>query len=241
MEFHDGWALLAAIIYIIGGLVCWFITSVNWEGSRNYRWWKELITGLVLFAIGVAAVSGIAWAVSAGSTADRSATIGEVSKDFGLTSGKEYPLVLGSRISGSSGSGHIVSNFFSVYGSASEQPATAISVSFTHNDASYILEIPTAKITFRKSDGPSKVQLFLNTNKLYDEYAEDPAASTTFSYGACKPVVVNLWLNCVKPQTDAVTVLNESVQRKGLSPIVADNLDSAVITLTPEAYTQLLG
>lgn len=241
MEFHDGWSLLAFFIYLIGGLICWGLAAIGWESEERRPALKKWITGLILFTLGFAAVNGIAWGTSASSIGDRSATIGEVSQQFGLTSGDEYPLVLGSRISGSSGSGSVSGNFFSIYGESSTQPATAISISFTHGDASYILEIPTSKITFKKSEGPSKVQLFLNDRDLYDGYAENPVASTTFTYGACRLVMVNLWLNCVKPQTSAKTTLNSAVQRQGLSPVVAKNLDSAIVTLTPSAYKQLLG
>jgi hypothetical protein len=240
VEFHDNWSLLALFIYFVGALICFGIAAFSWEGAKRRRT-KQWITGVIIFAVGVTAVNGISWIASSSSIGDRSATIGEVSKSFGLTSANEYPLVLGSRISGSSGSGYVSGSFFSVHGSSSEQPASAISVSFTHGDASYILEIPTAKITFKQSEGPSKVQLFLDTDTLYDWYTEYPTAKTAFTYGACQPVVVNLWLNCVKPQTSATTVLNATVQRKGLSPLVAKHLDSAVITLTPEEYKLLLG
>ena len=83
----------------------------------------------------------------------RAATIAEISSHFGLESGKEYPLQLGERFAGTSGDMRVVGALFYTYGSGSWNPATGLSIGFSAEDGrSYILEIPTAKVTFVQSE-----------------------------------------------------------------------------------------
>lgn len=244
MEFHDSWAVLALFIYVVGGLICWALACFGWENSPSkrstlYSW----VTGVSLFLVGVVVVNVIAWSSSYSGKQDRTATVSEVAGKFGLTSGSEYPLVLGSRIGGSKGEGSVSGGFFSISGSMSVQPATATSVNFQDGNASYILELPTSKITFVQdaSHAPT-VKLYLKNLDVHSSGLDgSDGTSVVYSYGECRVTVVNFWLNCVKPTTATTIRLNDVVQRRGLSPVVADNFDSATVTLTPEAYKQLLG
>ncbi len=244
LEFHDGWAALALAIYIVGGLICWVLASIGWEGSPSKR--AELyawLTGVSLFLVGVMVVNAISWSSSYDHKDDRTATVAEVVGKFGLTSGDEYPLVLGSRVSGSKGEGSVSGGFFSISGSMSVQPATATSVSFQNGNASYILELPTSKITFvQDANHAPTVKLYLKNLDVHSSGLDgSDGTSVVYSYGECRVAVVNFWLNCVKPTTAVTVHLDDAVQRRGLSPVVADNFDSATITLTPEMYKQLLG
>lgn len=244
LEFHDAWAGLALAIYIVGGLICWALASIGWHGSPSKR--AELyawLTGISLFLAGIVVVNVISWSSSYSYKGDRTATVSEVAGTFGLRSGSEYPLVLGSRVGGSKGEGSFSGNFFHISGSMSVQPATATSVSFQNGNASYILELPTSKITFvQDASHTPTVKLYLKNLDVHARGLDgSDGTSAAYDYGECRVVVVNFWLNCVKPTLARTIHLDDAVQRRGLSPVVADNFDSATVTLTPEMYKQLLG
>lgn len=169
-------------------------------------------------------------------------TYTEVAAHFGLESGKQYPLNLGSRFSGTSGHMSVSGGAFYVYGSGSWSPATAVSLGFKSlDDRSWILEVPTSRITFIQEDGATP-SMAVN---LGDEWAAGlgfaqvnaPAPCTVrFDYG---------WWHCTFPEGNTTTqsVLPEA-EKAGLAPVVSQAFTqggaTAEITLTPQQFDALL-
>lgn len=117
---------------------------------------------------------------------------------------------------------------FSARASASAKPASVVSLGFTVGQKSWILEVPVSAVTFIQSDTEkSSVRMVL---------------ADTMIYGGIKPMAChfhNLFLVC--PREGKVIEPSKDLARKGLPPIVSEHLDSAVITLTPAMYRDLLG
>src|SRR5690606_31744753 len=83
-----------------------------------------------------------------------------VAEQMGLGSGESYPLVLGGRTGGSAGGVNVTSTVTSGLFSArttttmqgSTTPASAVSLGCTYQEKTYILDMPTSRITFIQSE-----------------------------------------------------------------------------------------
>ena len=157
----------------------------------------------------------------------KNVSVTEASASFGLKSGVEYPLDLGSRFSGTSG--EISGGSFRIHGEF--RPATAIFIEFENGDYSDILELQTSQITFRQSDVDEPSMAITLHNGLY---------AFVHNNSPCQFVFYNLFPECQRETSVDTVVLSDQARRKGLAPIVQDNLESAVITLSPEALQELL-
>lgn len=164
----------------------------------------------------------------------------EAASHFGLESGEEYPLRLGSRISGTSGHVAVGGSLFYVYGEGSWNPATIVSLGFENSDGkSWIIEIPMNRVTFiQKSDANPSVVVHLVG------YGYRMGFATTIHPGGCKLNVQFGWWLCEQSQSTVTYSASDEAERVGLAPIVArafeDDRSSATITLTPEQYDALL-
>ncbi len=229
MEFDwSWWTVLVLFIYIVvGGIGVLAIT----EDARTRR--GKILTGMIGWLIGFAVVNGVTWMFSGANSRPSEPGVHAVSSEFGLVAGQSYPVRLGSRVSGTQGAffwGGIFSG-----GSATMSPGTAISVSFTNGSDSYILEIPTSKVTFSQTSSTSStVRLYLLNNWM------DGAGEFKETSNSCETLIHSLVL-LSRCDTSYAFHMDDDVRRRGLAPIVADNIDSATITLSPELYSRLLG
>lgn len=180
----------------------------------------------------------------------RAATVAEVTSHFGLESGKEYPLQLGERFAGTSGDMRVVGGIFYTYGSGSWNPATGLSIGFSAEDGrSYILEIPTAKVAFVQSE-TTEPSVRLNMGGGVWSNERDARVLIHREMSGCSVVIDAGWWTCHRDILSETKnyVVSDDLDRRGLAPIVAsafgrhnsDSDASATITLSPQAYNDLL-
>lgn len=231
--FWSGWLLLAFVVYGFGAL---FVYAIIYRGAERPLNKVENLILLsfagFLWCIGAAGFNVFTMAVSSGTSGPTSISTHQAAHTLGLESGKPYPVQIGSRVDGSVGEGYFYGGIFSSGGAVSIQPGSSVSMSFSNDSQSYILNIPMNKVVFEQSnDAESSVQLYLL----------DSRRGGFGSYGVdCRLVIQSLmFIN----RCDVTDDLNdfEATQRRGLAPIVTEYLDSATITLSPELYQELLG
>ena len=177
----------------------------------------------------------------------RAATIAEISSHFGLESGKEYPLQLGERFAGTSGDMRVVGALFYTYGSGSWNPATGLSIGFSAEDGrSYILEIPTAKVTFVQSEtAEPSVKLDMGGGIWSNE--RDARVLIHREMSGCSVVIDAGWWTCHRDTLSETKnyEVSDDLDRQGLAPVVASAFGrhgsdaSAIVTLSPQAYNDL--
>ena len=178
----------------------------------------------------------------------RAATVAEISSHFGLESGKEYPLQLGERFAGTSGDMRVVGALFYTYGSGSWNPATGLSIGFSAEDGrSYILEIPTAKVTFVQSEtAEPSVKLDMGGGIWSNE--RDARVLIHREMSSCSVVIDAGWWTCRRDTLSETKnyEVSDDLDRQGLAPVVASAFGhhgsdaSAIVTLSPQAYNDLL-
>lgn len=177
----------------------------------------------------------------------RAATIAEISSHFGLESGKEYPLQLGERFAGTSGDMRVVGALFYTYGSGSWNPATGLSIGFSAEDGrSYILEIPTAKVTFVQSEtAEPSVKLDMGGGIWSNE--RDARVLIHREMSSCSVVIDAGWWTCHRDTLSETKnyEVSDDLDRQGLAPVVASAFGrhgsdaSAIVTLSLQAYNDL--
>lgn len=228
--------MIACITFVIVTIVVGFAVWV-YSSYGNYA--RVVIRNIAIgVGISLVAFNGLTALVSFNAQGERSATASEVAEQFGAKSDTAYPLQIGDRISGTSGVGSLSGGLFSISGSISMQPGSAVSVGFDSNDWSYIMTLPTSSISFKKvPDAVPTMTLFFSDKAGY--YPSE----TTFTHGPCEWGFVNLLFQCVKPTTGSTVTLDKTTEVGGLAKFITDNpgaLTGVQITLTPEQYNQLV-
>lgn len=230
----SGWLIAAVICALAFGLLVFTGECIIHDDSGGhyrlnrpsfYIGWS--ITLVMLYTI----ANGIVAFTSFTSQNSPTATIGDVTKSFGLKSGRAYPLELGERFSGTTG--EVTGDLFYTHGSFS--PSTSLSIGFEHAGSSYILEFPTNAVTFKQTENTQPtVQLYLDSSA--------PSEETSFQtrFGACQWTYHDLWFVCEKKLLSNTLKVPAAVKQTGLSPIVSAHFQSATITLTPQMYQSLL-
>lgn len=242
--FHfvsDGWwvaTVIVAIIGVIGSLIVGHDLVYSNLRRLSKRWYvtANIVTMVTVFFIGytvLAAVSGWASSVvtNTGTTDVRASVL---TAHLGLKTDTAYPLVMGSRVGGSTVEASADAGIFSAHAYVNSKPASVVSLSFTVGNKSWILEIPVAKVTFIQSNtADPSVKLHI-TGKSMD-------GSWVYHYKGRDCHFHDLLFACPPVRTGQTLKVSESVDRKGLPPIISDYLDSATITLTPAMYKEVLG
>lgn len=150
---------------------------------------------------------------------------------FGLESGKVYPLVVGDKISGTTGTASAAAGWFYSSASISMQPSSAITVVFKKDDKEWHLEIPTAKITFTINDAaPQTVKMTINENDNRTA-ARTPQKLNEYQHSAC---VGTSAVKCDAHLTDEGRIA-------GLAPIIQQALVGAELTVSQATADQLSG
>jgi hypothetical protein len=257
-EFNDFW-LVAPIMWGIILIVALtalrrtrerFDASVGWyrhmRVSARYR-----IVSMAAWFVGLALVLnagswGLSWATSeSGEVVETTYDSGVYpTESFGLTPGESYPMSLGQL--GFSSSIDIRRSPF--YFSFQERSGATSIISVTHEDDTYILEIPVRVTTYHQVEGvePS-MQLFFNTGNIqYERNVMGQWQTTrTDTYESCHSQFTNLLWTCMlgelvssKEETEGPS--QEQIE-DGLTYWVEKYLDRAEITLTPEMHDELIG
>ena len=248
----DIWMILVGIIGILGA---WAAAGISGSTDRHYASLGTHIVAIVLWIIGYAVVTVI---VMIGASFNKPHTpVNEplaytyVAENMGLTSGETYPLMLGGRIGGSEGetdvSTSVAHGLFSARATttmqASTAPASAVSLGYTYEDKTYILEMPTSRITFFITEEvePS-VTMWLSDGATFDfgekVYAPYAASDCTWTFNNI------LWM-CLWPEYQDEegprSTISQHAMDVGLAPVISAGFDRASITLSQEMYNQLLG
>lgn len=240
-EFDASWIavviLLVAYVMIVGMALDGFFPLTNKYSTFRM---VSVVVCVVVFAAGFATVS---WFTSRNfdkETSLHDPSARDVSVAMGLESGKEYPLIMGSRVGGSSVEAGASAGIFSARAYVNTKPASAVSLGFTVGERSWILELPVSAVTFIQSDvEKASVRMVFADTEIY----RDVSSTKVRTFGPTKCHLHNLFWVCPRETLSSeITVkLGESTARKGLPPIVSEYLDSAVITLTPAMYKDVLG
>lgn len=202
--------------------------------------------GVVAFITGVVYCisSALAFAVTASDPEVQGtpAPYYEVSSHFGLESGKEYPLELGSRFAGSSGRMEVEGGLFYTAGTGSWSPATGISVGFDAQDGrSAILEIPNSRVVYIKDpDATPSVRIDIDPSATHQG---STTPLITKGRGPCHAEFKGTFV-CVPEHSEPVLRVPPLSERAGIGPVAseafAEGAATATITLTPEQYDALL-
>lgn len=232
------WALLG---YLVIGAIAFFgiglfIVCAEEDfsdepmGGRAITWTAG--TGAIIIAL--IAVNFIGWISTGGGTIPQPGTI-VAAKSLGMTSGKSYPIEFGRTIDGSVGSGYVYGGLFSTEGHMHVTPTSSVSMKFRVGDSPYDLQIPMSKIKPVLTDGPNHATFYLKNGYLNED-------GTDADYGTytqhCEPVVKAIVLTAKCTNTFRV---NDATVRRGLGPIVANNLDSVTLSLKSDMYDKLFG
>lgn len=164
-------------------------------------------------------------------------------ESFGLTPGESYPMSLGQL--GFNSKIDVTRTPF--YFSYQEQSGSTVIVSVTHEDQTYILEIPVSETTYYQVEGvePS-MKLFFNTGVArVGSTMGQMEATRTNTYEPCRSVFTNFFWSCIRgdpiSSVEVVETLTQSQIERGLSYWVINYLKRAEITLTPEMHDELIG
>lgn len=258
MQFN-GWFILVLIVALICYMIAYSMTRDMTNSSRvlprlgiaTVIWTVGYVVLVAVFALG----SLIAWG-------ERTPPVWHhqpepvplsymyVAEELGFESGREYPLTLGSRISGASGESSVsttVVNGFLFSGisttvESSLGPSSAISLSYSYEGKSYIVEIPTSHVTFKQTtvDEPSATLWLNDGTSTYLGFQD----WTPYTESSCRWTYMNLLPMCLWPPYEGTLrppQINQDVLELGLSPIIANSFVRAEVVLTPEMYNQLLG
>lgn len=245
--------IIIVVVLCVSFALIWLMTTGALEWPTSNR--KSRIVGAaVLWVVGYAALNLVAIGFSANSKphapVSEKLTYQHVAEQMGLVSGETYPLILGARVGGSTADINVATTVTSGLFSArattnlqvSSAPASAISLSYTYQEKTYILELPTSRVTFiqTESENPS-VSVWLSGGSSYKlgekVYAE-------YSVTDCDWKFKNLLFMCLWPPYDEpgpTAKITKSVTDVGLAPVIQASFDRATITLSPDAYKQLLG
>jgi len=142
---------------------------------------------------------------------------------LGLKSGQAYPLVLGEKIYGTTGTITTTSGFFTTTTTTNLSPGSAVTIIFKKDNKEWHLEIPTSKTTFVIDEtAPQTVELSMTDYPSYD--AGDQALCPQDSTAA-----------------DCSARLTDAGEKAGLGPIIQKGLQSAVFTVSQATADQLSG
>jgi hypothetical protein len=224
------------IVAITGSLLIAYICSDEFARSDHQNTRYRLKVFVVAFLTCAVIGNAFTAAISPGAhiSDPRPITNRDAAAHFGLQSSHSYPLVIGSKVGGASGSVITTSGFFSATTAVSLRPATAINVSFTHGDSSWILTLSTDIITFHQKAGDPSMVLTLNKHPYN-------AAHWDKQYSGCHWGFLNLAVGCAKQLTRATIVMDTRADKLGLPTVISGSLVRADITLPPKLYAQIVG
>lgn len=194
------------------------------------------IVGLVILAGLITAYNLYFYFSSAEDTDDRQATVSEALEHFGLTPGEKYPLTLGDRITGSVGEGSLNGAFGFVSGSGQIKPGSALTISYKSQGRTYLIEPIASNISYiENSDSEPTIEIYIKDGDA------PSVGEIKYTYGECEVVFRDMVFQCVKDVTAEEYLITAEEDRRGPGSIIANHFDSAVVTLTPDMFKQVIG
>lgn len=238
--FNWQWLVGGIFVYIatfcIIALLCQIVSSGAKPSQITQKTLDRVVVVVAILLTPILS-SLLTWSFGTRSSLDEPPGTSVAASVLGLTSNVGYPVVIGRQVDGSIGSTYVYGGLFSTEARTTLQPGSSISMNFQSGTSSYILQVPVSKISFRQTSGSSRVTFFIDNTRGVeaDGYRRNYG---TYKRHDCKPVVKSVILaaSCI----DTV-VLNEGTRRRGLAPIVAEHLDSAIVELSPDLYRKILG
>lgn len=229
----DYWFILGVIGYaiaLVGGVLYGVYRGTH--SKQRHAW----MSGLLAFVSLVVVFNAITWAMSHHHSDNDWVSPSRAAAVFGLKPGTSYPLELGSRLGGTQVKAEVYGGHFTAFVSVSAAPASAVSVGFTHDGVSSIMELPTSKITFVQRPGVSPSMTIV----LDDSYDSDSQYGEVIPrVGPCRFVVESGYASC-KQVVTWETRLTAATKRRGLADVVMNHIDSARLVVTPEMYQAIL-
>lgn len=243
---------VAVIMIVALGILLFIGARWVFEDITTGKAKMSKVIGLWFFFYAVATVAVFAFSPITKPTAPWSDPLEYtyVAAEMGFVSGQNYPLLLGERSGGSAGVTSVTtslsSGLFSARTTSSMQgsstPASAVSFGYTYEGKTYILEMPTSRITFVQSDSQEpSVTVWLKDEatfafgeSVYDEY----------SVSACSWRFHNLIWMCLWPEysgPNPTPIISQHAMDVGLAPVIMEGFDRATVTLSPDMYRKLLG
>ena len=225
---------IAAFCFIALFCLLWFDDA---KLSRITQKTLERIIVVVAILLAPILASFVIWPFGTRDTLDEHPGASAAASALGLTSNVGYPVMIGRQVDGSIGSTYVYGGLFSTEARTTLQPGSSISMNFQSGKSSYILQVPVSKISFRQTSGSSRVTFFIDNRRGVDSngYYRDYG---TYKRHDCQPVIKSVIL---VPSCIDTLVLDEATWRRGLAPIVAEHLDSAIVELSPDLYKKILG
>lgn len=235
-EFTSGWVILSLLGYGVATLIAIYVLASNrrrrydpyYNRIDKHPWWKGLrpaiATFVVLSVVGNCVTYGLSHLYATPSQNSH-----EVATVFGFESGKEYPLALGSRLGGSSID---VSGYRSSF-TVREKAGSMVSIGFSNEGRSYILEIPVSKTTFVVDNEHQPTMRLYLTKEGY-------GSKQVIHESSCAVVVHWFLVTCDRTVEFGINMSEEDM-RQGLGDVVQKSFSSAELTLTQQMYDAVLG
>lgn len=238
------WALVAMAVcaFVIWCIAAFYISM--YTPYERYRAAYRITTGVILSACCI--VLFVAYAIShdTNGTHKEHLTMTDALQGFGIENDVEYPVEVGSRFDGSSGSMSVSGGLFSIDGSGAWSPATGLSLGYEYDNRSTIMEIPTQSVIFEKSDAISHSTIVLRMDVGDESSWNAPVLKGAMFERACSGGNVFIFreAHCEYTVDNQQAVRESSIS---LSKIISENFrdhpgSTAIVTLTPEQYDQIL-
>lgn len=237
-EYYESTLGLLGIIPYIIFLFIALIVSATW-GAYSEKFSLAVFQGAGIFiaCFGALAIvlNAVIYLFSLGYSESPYMRAGQFAESQGLKSGTAYPVVLGDRVAGSSGSAYVYGGIFTSSASVDIQPGSAVSMGFQSGNSSYIFEIPMSQVTFKQSDDNESYVTFYLGDDTGSSFGDSTVKKTNCRNAVASVVLVRRcdFVPTYHPYEDSL--------RRGLAPVVAGFLDSATIELSPELYQDVLG
>ena len=250
MSFDEA-VILVITIGLVGAMAAGGIAGVfNRKRARTTNYLGAILLWVIGYGFVTVVVAGANTLSKPLTPLNEPLTYTYVAAEMGFVSGQAYPLQLGGRTGGSAGETNVSttlsSGLFSARSTSSMQgsttPASAVSFGYTYEGKTYILEMPTSRITFVQSDTQEpSVTVWLRDETtfafgeiVYDEY---PVSECTWRFNNF--IWMCLWPDYNEP--GPTPSISQHAMDVGLAPVVMEGFDRATVTLSPEMYRQLLG
>lgn len=251
-SFSESWpAAIAGVVIVIAS-----ITLGVWAGDGIFRRLLNGVIGLVIsYVVVTALVITCSWMINNEDRNTETVSTGTYPiQSFGMSSGQEYPLILGSSSYAAQLEVEAGASLFGSYFLLSQTAGSASTISFEHDGLTYWLDIPASVTTFVRTYEVEPSVSLIFKQEVYpnreawnfrDDLMLELTTTTTYDREGCILEFVNFFWSCSGSDVYAKSVTTESISdvqlRQGLAPWVNAYLESAVITLTPEMYDQLTG
>ena len=136
-----------------------------------------------------------------------------------------------------SGDASASSGFFSARADASFYTATTVTVSFTKDERSWQIGIPTNKVTWYVDSKYRSPTMTLNLSN-----SSIPGTRFDPQWSSCHYMFVNLAFTCVRYMSWGPLQVDPDLENTGLAGLITSGtLASAKFYVTPELYKKILG